>query len=221
MDTLQSVSQEHIDSQYTRLLTIVKETFGEDSERTVGLLKLYTDMAELIKWAPASGKLHYHAAYVGGYLDHVLSVYDLAIKLATTYVKAGGKANFSKVELVFAALNHDLGKIGDENGTYYIPEKSEWHREKQNKYFSHNKDIAYLTVFDRTMYLLSQYGVKISQSELLAIRLANGLFDDATKPYFLNHIPFPLSSNIGYILHWADHMATIIEMGQAQDASEK
>lgn len=212
----QYVTDEHKDAQYARLISLIKETFGEDSPRTTALLKMYSDFEDLVKWAPASGKVHYHNAYEGGYLDHVLLVADIAIKQATIYKQFGGKINFTKEELIFAALHHDLGKLGDEEGPYYTPESSDWHRKNQNSRYRSNKEITYLTVFDRTMYLLSQYGVTFTKNELLGIRLADGLYMDANKPYLLSESPFPFKSNIGYLLHWADHMATIIEKGRAQ-----
>jgi predicted HD phosphohydrolase len=35
---------------------------------------------------------------------------------------------FTKEELVFSALNHDLGKMGDENHESYIPQTDKWRK---------------------------------------------------------------------------------------------
>jgi hypothetical protein len=71
---------------------------------------------------PASHKKEYHNAFPGGYVDHVLRVIDCAIKLNDVWAEMGvDTSTYTKEELVFSALNHDLGKMGDfENEAYII-----------------------------------------------------------------------------------------------------
>ena len=64
---------------------------------------------------PAAHKREYHNAFPGGYVDHVLRVVECALKLNDVWVEMGvDTSTYTKEELVFSALNHDLGKIGDE-----------------------------------------------------------------------------------------------------------
>ena len=51
-----------------------------EGDRKDKLKAMYEDLQEQIIFIPASGKPHYHNAFVGGYLDHVLRVVELAIK---------------------------------------------------------------------------------------------------------------------------------------------
>jgi hypothetical protein len=52
----------------------------------------------------------------------------------------------------------------------------------------------------------------MSQKEYLAIRLHDGIYDDANKAYFFSHNPDSrFKTNIVYILHQADFMASKVE----------
>ena len=100
-----------------KLIQLIKDTFPEDypDNRREKLLKMYHYFEDRMAIAPASGKEHYHNAHVGGYVEHVLHVVDTALKMSDTYEAAGGHKNWTDEELVFSALHHDLGKVGDLN----------------------------------------------------------------------------------------------------------
>ena len=117
--------------------------------------------------------------------------------------------------LVFAAMHHDLGKVGDLENDYYIPNESEWHRKNQGKIYSHNPNLQYMKVPDRGLWLLQHYGVKVTDKEYIGIKLTDGLYDEANKSYLMTYNPdWELRSNLPYILHQADMMATHIEYDQ-------
>jgi hypothetical protein len=69
-----------------------------------------------------------------------------------------------------------------------------------------------MSVPDRGLYLLTQHGISYTKNEMLAIKLHDGLYDDANKPYLMSWMPEtkPRTSLI-YILHQADLMAARIE----------
>lgn len=211
-------NQTHIDSQYDKVIEIIKQTFGETSERTVSLIKLYEDFEDQIKWAPASGKLNFHNAHEGGYLDHILNVLKCAKYMKLLYEKMGGDIDFTDEELVMVALHHDLGKIGLLDEPYYIVQDSEWHRKNRLEVFKHNEDTQYMTISDRSMYLLQTYGVTLTRNEYLSIRLTDGLYDEANKKYLIQYGagPYPMKTNLHKIMHWADHMAASVENDEAR-----
>ena len=67
-------------------------------------------------------------------------------------------------------------------------------------------------ITDRTFYTLSLYQVPISENEYFGIKLTDGLYDDDNEKYYKVYDTSKyLKSNIQYIMHWADHMSTIIE----------
>ena len=162
--------------------------------------------------APASGKIHYHNAYTGGYIDHVMNVCRSCQGMKLLFTKMGGKVDFTEEELMFSALNHDLGKLGDLTGDYYLPEESEWHMKNQGSMFKINPDIQNMTVPDRAIYLLQHFGIQITQKEYLGIKLSDGMYDEASAHYLKSYrLGGELKTLLPKILHWADHMATTVE----------
>jgi hypothetical protein len=94
------------------------------------LHKLYSDNYENMVLAPASSVEHYHNAFPGGYVDHVLRVMDFTINVYEMYQNSEMDiSDFSVEELLFVAAHHDLGKLGfSPNKERYVWNESEWHR---------------------------------------------------------------------------------------------
>ena len=85
------------------------------SPRKENLLEFYSKYQDRIMMMPAAHKKEYHNAFPGGYVDHVNRVIECAIDLHHVWEKHGvDTSTYTLEELVFSALNHDLGKIGDE-----------------------------------------------------------------------------------------------------------
>ena len=183
-----------------------------EGDRKDKLKAMYEDLQEQIIFLPASGKPHYHNAFVGGYVEHVLRVLELAIKTKKFWEASGAHINFTDEELAFAAINHDLGKVGDTGKAGYIEQTDKWRRDKLQEYFTPNKELPFMLMQDRSLYLLQKYGVSMTENEYMAIRLHDGIYDDANKAYFISHNPdSKFRSNIVNILHQADFMASKIE----------
>lgn len=186
-----------------------------DDPRVDKINAMYEVFGEQLISAPASGKVHYHNAFPGGYLDHVVHVADTAMKMATVYKAVGGEVDFTKQELVFSALHHDLGKLGNEQGPYYLDQDSDWHR-KRGELYKYNDNMQYMTVTDRALHLLHKFEIPVTEKEWIAIKLSDGMYDDGNKAYLKNHSVYPMKTNLPYILHWADHMACSAERDQAK-----
>ena len=181
--------------------------------RCTQLKEFYEKYQERIALMPASYKKEYHNAFPGGYVDHVIRVIDGALKINEVWNEMGvDQSTYTIEELVFSALNHDLGKIGDEGKQYYIPQTDAWRRDKLSEMYSNNPELPFMLVQDRSLYLLQKNNIVLSQNEYLAIKLHDGLYDDTNKPYYISFSPdSKLKSNIGYILHQADFLASKIE----------
>ncbi len=181
-------------------------------ERGVDLKLLYNDHAERIMLMPASGNENYHNCFVGGYVDHVIRVIDTALDIAKLWKTYGAQESFTTEELVFAALNHDLGKIGTEEAEMYILNDSEWHRKNQGKIYKMNPANAFMTVPDRSLRLLAERGIPVSENEWFGIKLHDGMYDESNKHYYISYdVNSRLRTNLPYILHQADQMAARIE----------
>ena len=183
--------------------------------RKDALNRMYDDFEERMVFMPASSIAHFHNAFAGGYVDHILRVIDCATTLYETWSNMGSDmSGYTMEELVFAAMHHDLGKVGfpGEGNEVYQVETSDWHRKNQNKMYRHNENIPFTMVPDLSIWLLQEYDVKMSWTEYQAIKIHDGMYDDANKPYFVaRSAQAKLKTNLPVILHHADHMAAQIE----------
>ena len=210
---MKKLSAEQMQNNWKKLLDTIEGFIGDD--RKENLLKMYKDFEERMMFAPASAKGHFHNAIPGGYVEHILHIIHHSLQLKQVWEKNGATINFTDEELVFAAMHHDLGKVGDLEHDYYIPQDSDWHRKNQGAIYKHNPSLQYMKVPDRGLWLLQHYGVKVSDKEYIGIKLTDGLYDEANKAYLMGYNPdFNLRSNMAYILHQADMMATHIEFDQ-------
>ena len=208
---MKELTAEQIQENRNKLRGIINDTFVE--ERLDKLNEMYDYFEERMCIAPASGKEHFHNAHAGGYVEHVLHITDLVVQIHELWSKNGATVDdFTKEELVFAALHHDLGKVGDLGEDYYTPNDSDWHRKNQGMIYKHNPNIQYMTVTDRAIWLLQHFGVSMTENEYLGLRLTDGMYEEANKGYYISYMPHKqLRSNIAHILHQADMMASKIE----------
>ena len=217
---MKQLTPEQIQENWQQLRDLITETF--EGERLEKLNEMYDYFEDRMIIAPASGKEHYHNAHVGGYVEHVLHVTDCAVQLKRVWEDNNATINFSDDELIFAAIHHDLGKVGDMDKDYYVPQESEWHRKNKGEIFTHNDDLQYMTVTDRAIFLLNQFGLVMSENEYIGLRLTDGLYEEANKSYYISYNPaWQLKSNIAYILHQADSMATHIEYDEWKRGEEQ
>ena len=208
-----TLTEQQITDNYKDLRTIINNTFSGD--RLEKLNKMYDDFEDRMVVAPASAKKAFHNAMVGGYVEHILHVINMSKQIKDVWVSNGAMINFTDEELIFAAMHHDLGKVGDLTEDYYIPQDSEWHRKNRGEIFKHNPKLQYMSVTDRAIYLLNHFGIKMTEWEYIGLRLTDGLYEEANKTYLMSYNPdWSLKSNIAYILHQADMMATHIEGDQ-------
>jgi hypothetical protein len=205
------LTAEEIQDNWVKLLSKIDTHISEP--RRSELKAFYEKYAERIILMPAAHKKEYHNAFPGGYVDHVLRVIDCALKVNNVWVEMGvDTSTYTIEELVFSALNHDLGKMGDENHDSYIPQDDQWRKDKLGEDYKFNDKLAFMSVPDRGLHLLMSNDIKITKNEWLAIKLHDGLYDDANKSYLMSWSPEtkPRTSLI-HIVHQADLMAARIE----------
>ena len=217
---MKELSIEQIEHNWKKLRDIISNTF--DGERLENLNKMYDHFEDRMCMAPASGKEHFHYAHVGGYVEHVLHIIDYSQQLKGVWETNGAIINFTDEEIIFAAMHHDLGKVGDLEHDYYVPNESEWHRKNQGAIYTHNKELQHMTVTDRAIFLLGHFKVPMSECEYIGLRLTDGMYEEANKSYYISYQPErQLRSNIAYILHQADMMATHIEYDEWKRGEEQ
>ena len=162
---------------------------------------------------PAAHKKEYHNAFPGGYIDHVNRVVKAALELSYIWDKFGcDMTTFTDEELVFSAINHDLGKMGSEEQDSYIPQTDKWRRDKLGEDYMFNNKVEFASVPDRGLFLLQSHGIKYNFNEMVAIQTHDGLYDSANDKYLKGWMPEQKPrTSLPFILHQADMMAARIE----------
>ena len=201
------LDENKIKEDYDRFMSLI-----EEDPRSENLKRMYEDLDQELAEAPAAAVQHHHNAFPGGYLDHVLRVYDISEEMTKTFHAFEGELNFTSQELQFATLHHDLGKLGEPSEPYYVEQDSDWHRKTLGQNYKYNNTIQYMSVTDRAHYMLQQYDIKITKNEWLGIHLSDGMYDESNKSYLKNNMyPYPMKTNIPYIVHVSDYLAMVVE----------
>ena len=200
---------EEIQKNYDKHLKIIDTYIIERKDNVMSMLK---HMEETYILAPASGKKWFHNAFPGGYVDHVNRVVEYAVKQMRLYKEMGGSIDFTEEELVFAALFHDLGKIGDGDLPNYLPQTDKWRQDKLSEVYTYNPDLDFMLIPDRSLFILQKFGIPLSKKEFLAIRLHDGVFDKANEAYFFSNVESSRQkTSIISVLHAADFLASKVE----------
>lgn len=205
------LSAEKISSNLEKFYKIISEYISEP--RASKLLQLYKAQEENLAFAPASSRTAYHNAFPGGYVDHVIRVVETSLALYTVWESTGADlTTFTKEELVFAALNHDLGKLGYNGKPMYVPNDSEWHIKNQGAVYKPNTESSFMLAQDASLFVLQQAGIELSINEYIAIKIHDGLYDDSNKAYYIsNQNESKLRSCMPLLLHQADTLAARVE----------
>jgi hypothetical protein len=193
-----NLTAEQIQDNWVELLAYIDKYVS--SPRNEKLREFYEQYADRLMLMPAAHKKEYHNAFPGGYVEHVLRVIRCSLK------------QYDLWKLIFSALNHDLGKMGDEEQDSYIPQTDNWRREKLGEDYMFNTKVPFASVPDRGLFLLQSHGIQYTFNEMLAIQTHDGLYDEANNKYLKNFMPEQKPrTSLPYILHQADLMAARIE----------
>lgn len=204
------LTPEQISQNWAKLIDYIRNHISQP--RQAKLLIFYKNYEERLCLMPASHKTAYHNCMPGGYIEHVNRVIQSALDIEKVWRLAGTANTFTTEELVFSALNHDLGKMGTKDEPMYLPNTSQWHIDNKGELYEVNHKLSFMSVPDRSLYLLTQHGIEYSENEYLAIKLHDGMYDEANKPYLMSYLPEtkPRTSLV-HIIHQADMLASRVE----------
>ena len=208
------LTAEQIQANWEEFLANIEEHIS--GNRGEQLLNFYKRYEERVILMPAAHKKEYHGAFPGGYVAHVNRVVKGSLRLYDMWEEMGcDMTTFTKEELVFSAINHDLGKLGDKDHDAYIPQTDQWRKDKLGEDYMFNKQLAFCSVPDRGLFLLQQHDISYTFNEMVAIQTHDGLYDDANVKYLKTFLPEQKPrTSLPYILHQADLMAARIEFEQ-------
>lgn len=193
-----SLSPEDIDANWQKFSSLLKKT----GDRAASIAAMLKDVEERLVLCPASARVDFHNAFPGGLVDHSLRVLYNAMRLVKAF-----DWKVSNESLIIACLFHDLGKLGDDKQDYYVFQTDEWRSKHRGEEYAYNKELRYMSVPHRSIWLLQHYGVKLSQDEMLAILLNDGQYAKENASYALKE---PMLADIV-------HMADVISTKQEKD----
>ena len=205
------LTAEQIKENWEQLLSYIDKYIS--SPRKEKLLNFYKKFEDRLALMPAAHKKEYHNAFPGGYVEHVNRVIRCSLKQYELWKEEGvDTSTFTIEELVFSAINHDLGKMGDEENESYIPQTDKWRRDKLGEDYKFNELVPFASVPDRGLFLLQSHGVQYTFNEMITIQTHDGLYDEGNKKYYLSFTPGQKPrTSLPYIVHQADLMAARIE----------
>ncbi len=180
------------------------------------LLDFYKKYEERLIIYPAANMTKYHSCFAGGYIYHVNKVVESSLYLYQLWEKMGADmSTFTKEELVFSAINHDLGKMGDMFNEAYQPSQDQWRKDNLGELYTFNTKLSFMSVPDRSLFLLQQHEISVSQNEWVAIKTHDGLYDQANEAYIKPFQPEArFRTVLPMILHQADLLSSAIEFEQ-------
>ena len=207
------LSAVQIQSNWKVFLSNIENHISDKKDRKQKLLNFYKKYEERIILMPAAHKKEYHGAFPGGYVAHVNKVVQAALDLHTLWDTFGADTTtYTKEELVFSAINHDLGKMGDADNDAYVPQTDQWRKDKLGENYMFNKKLPFASVPDRTLFLLQSHDISYSFNEMLAIQTHDGLYDAGNEKYLKGFMPEQRPRTaLPYILHQADMLAARVE----------
>ena len=196
-----SLSPEEIAANFDKFRSLC-EKLGDRAESAV---KMVDSLGEKLALCPASSRKDYHHAIPGGLVDHSLRVLSNAVKVSKAFSWESPRDS-----LIISCLFHDLGKVGlaEDDGTvsdFYVPQDSDWHREKLGEMYKHNKDMQYMTTPQRSVHMCQAFGLKLKNDEYLSILLNDGFVMDENKAYCLKISP------LVFTVMTADYVSTMQE----------
>lgn len=205
------LTAEQLQQNWVKMMGFIEDHIS--SPRKEKLIEFYEKFNERLILMPAAHKKEYHNAFPGGYVEHVNRVITCSLHLHDLWATMGADVStYTKEELVFSALNHDLGKMGSEDEESYIPQTDNWRREKLGEDYMFNTKVPFASVPDRGLFLLQSNGIQYSFNEMITIQTHDGLYDEANKKYLMTYLPEQKPrTSLPFIVHQADLMAARIE----------
>src|ERR1035437_8499866 len=166
---MKQLTEQQIVENWTEFANIVESEFTGD--RKEALMKMIEFFQDRMMLAPASYKEHYHGAHPGGYIEHVLNVYNIAMDLSELWRKYSNAIDYTPEEVTLVTLFHDLGKIGDVSEEFYFPQDNEWRRNNMGEIYKINPAVVNMNGADRSLYMLQHFGVQLTQNEWITIKI--------------------------------------------------
>ncbi len=141
--------------------------FKGNRKKKLDKLLYEDDLWKRYTTTPASVK--YHGSYLEGLIDHSVVVTQILVNILS---KIAPKM-YSNSTICLVGLFHDIGKVGNESHSYYIDTIDT--KTGKNKYI-YNSDMFSLPHSARSIKILTEAGIVLTEDEFQAILYHNGLY---------------------------------------------
>lgn len=148
---------------WDKYVGLIKKISDENTKTNLLTLVGRKDVNERLMVAPASTRTEFVGAYPGGLVESSLQTAKLMNKLNKAY-----EANLSLDSIILCGLFSSIGKIGTETDDLYIPNDSDWHRNRGMMY-EYDREVGKTPFAVRSLWWLNNAGVGLTEDEIHAI----------------------------------------------------
>lgn len=181
---------------YNKIKEFLNNSEELTAEQKTDLGSLFEYLETKTEWLTAFCSTRFHCSYEGGVLEHSVNAANAMRKQCKAFFP-----QLKEVDCIIAALLHDCGKAGNEEGGYY-KQGEPTPKQKQYGYpgsMTTNKDIPFMRHAHRSLWLISKF-YKLTEEQTTAIALHDEWFTKDHNDFF-NYTPMT------DCLAWADMYA--------------
>jgi len=149
----------------TELWTSYAKLAEKITEHGDGINRMVGDLAERLLMCPAEPRNDSPGCEPGGLIQQAITVAKGMKRL-----NDGFNMGTTTESILLVGLFHEIGKIGNLDEPYFVPEEESWRREKLGAFYKPNERLGRMTIPERSLFLLNHYGVKLTEEEFMAIR---------------------------------------------------
>jgi hypothetical protein len=163
------LSEEQLVQNYEKYSSLLLQS-GEQRSSELG--DLLNHLGDRLVLCPASIKKSHHSCFPGGLIDHSLRVLKNCSRLMKVAPDLYG--DVPEQSVVFTALLHDLGKVGDLTHDRYIPQTNDYYAKRGNLYEINHEMVA-STVGHASIFMLQHFKIMMSYDEFQSIIIGDDL----------------------------------------------
>lgn len=180
-----------IEQLYNQIMSIFD--FDLTDKRSTQLKQIYELQCNesnlpLVVCSPKFSHVHLGYCYVGGNLEYIVNLKQIANDLYDTYTKNDISITdingnlIDKKFITFYVLLSAIGSFGRGNQPYYVENKVQY-QVKSGKHYIINPNLPYMTVSDNLILLATQYGIALSETEYIMLKSINYDYASDGKVY--------------------------------------
>ena len=165
-------------------------------ERKSQFDRLISFMENETTWLIAPASTKYHLCKESGLLEHCVNVAESMLKIRKALAP-----DISEESCVIVSLIHDFGKVGMPGNPQYLinapTDNQKMSEHKSEPPYRFNKDLTYLSVPVRSLYLAARY-IDLTEQEVQAIVYHDGQYVEDNRSVATHEEPLTL------LLQYAD-----------------